>query len=220
MNVTDSISPTTTTCIAAPAGDDSVPGTTSADQAPPPLMPEPLPQSSWSADPAFAIGVLYVGMLQSERSASRENAVLEEARIQREVDKKIDDMRKAADERFTHSMISGFSKIASGGLEAAPGISDVISRPVGDNGRTLFLGSAKAADGLGELIAADFERDASRADRAAERYDSNAEAGARRRRLADESGSDLDAQLERVLGYMQELDQARAQALSAAVLRV
>jgi hypothetical protein len=217
--MTDSISPTTTTCVAAPAGDYSVPGSTSAEQASPPLMPEPLLASSCSADPALAIGALYVQMLQSERSASRKNAVLEEARIQREVDKKIDDMRKAADERFTHAMISGFSKMASGGLEAAPGISDVISRPVSDNGRTLFLGSAKAAEGLGELTAANSERDASSADRAAERHDANAEAAKRRRQLDDESGSDLKAQLDRVLGYMQELDQARAQALSAAVLR-
>jgi hypothetical protein len=219
MNMTDPISMTTATAVSAPETDYASPAAAPAEPGSAPLMPDPLPASSCSVDPTFALGALYVQMLQTERSASRKNAVLEEARIQREADKKIDDMRKAADERFKHAMVSGFTKIGSGGLQATPGIRDLCGQEVTDNNRMLFGGSAKAAEGFGELIAADCERDASRADRTAERHDSNAEAATRRRSLESDSGSELKAQLERVLGYMQELEQARAQALSAAVLR-
>jgi hypothetical protein len=219
MNMTDSISPITTSRIMTSEAGDAGPIAASPEQEPAPLMPDPVP-ASFSADPAFAIGALYVQMLQTERSASRREARLEEARIQREEDKKIDDMRKAADERFTHAMISGWTKIASGGLEATPGVMGLCGHRLNDQDAKAFGGAAQGTAGLGELLAANHERDASGADRAAERHDSNVEAATRRQQLQEDSASDLRAQLERVLGYMQELEQARAQARSAAVLRV
>jgi hypothetical protein len=217
--MTDAISPVRTNSTVAPASDYAGPSSASAEQGPAGLMPEPLPQSSCTCDPAFAIGALYAQMLNNERSASRKNAVLDEARIQREADKQIDDMRKAADQRFAQSIVSGISKVGSGFLEAAPGVGELFGASVTENGKTLFQGSAHAAAGLGELLAGNYERDASGADRAAERHDANSEAATRRQLLDSDAGSDVKAQLERVFGYMQELEQARAQALSAAVLR-